>query len=198
MLTSRIERPERRLGGGAEACHPRESSIGYCSAQVTTPSDAHAEDALRAAEAEDCRVEQNLPAQSQPCALSRPLRAGHKRGKGPMSLWPFRRPAEKKSGPSPQNHARELRIATSGAYSIRASIEGMRIDGAGSYSQSGRVRAALFVPSTSTTVQFHAEHHKKHGSSARASCVHALQLFTREEAACLLQDVKRVGCSIGW
>lgn len=115
-----------------------------------------------------------------------------------MSIWPFRRPAEKKGSTSPQNHARELRIATSGAYSIRATTEGTRIDGAGSYSQSGRVRAALFVPSTSTTVQFHAEHHKKHGSSARASCVHALQLFTREESATLLQDVKRVGCSIGW
>jgi len=116
-----------------------------------------------------------------------------------MSIWPFRRPAEKnKAGSSPPQHARELRIATNGSYSIRASIENLRVDGAGSYSQSSRVRAALFVPTTSTTIQFHAEANKKPGSSARASCVHALQMFTPEETARILDDAKRIGSSIGW
>jgi len=115
-----------------------------------------------------------------------------------MSLWPFRRHTDSKKNDGTPSHARELRIATSGSNSMRASIESLRVDGAGSYSQSGRVRAALFVPSTSTTIQFHAEHHKKPGSCARASCVHALQMFTPEETAVILDDAKRIGTSIGW
>lgn len=115
-----------------------------------------------------------------------------------MSLWPFRRGSDAKRHDSSTSAAQELRIATSGSNSVRATIETLRVDGAGSYSQSGRVRAALFVPSTSTTIQFHAESHKKPGSNARASCVHALQMFSPQETSLILDDAKRIGSSIGW
>jgi hypothetical protein len=92
----------------------------------------------------------------------------------------------------------ELRIATSGSFSIRASIENLRVEGAGSYSQPGKVRAALFVPSTTTTVQFHGDGTKKLGPNARSSCVHVLQMFTPAETASILDDARRIGGSIGW
>mmetsp|Transcript_52217 Transcript_52217/g.111676 ORF Transcript_52217/g.111676 Transcript_52217/m.111676 type:complete len:510 (-) Transcript_52217:32-1561(-) len=81
---------------------------------------------------------------------------------------------------------------------MNATIECLRVDGAGSYSQSGRVRAALFVPSMLTTIQFHAEHHRKPPQNGKASCVHALQMFTPLETAVILNDAKRIGSSIGW
>ena len=97
------------------------------------------------------------------------------------SLWPFRRSGDGKKSQSQQPS--ELRIATSGSFSIRASVETLKVDGAGSYSQQGRVRAALFVPSTVTTVQFHGEGSKKPTANARSSCVHVLQMFSAEETA---------------
>ena len=114
-----------------------------------------------------------------------------------MSIWPFRRrnDHEKKSSPP---LVRELRIATSGSYSIKANIENLRVDGAGSYATGGKVRAALFAPHTLTTVQFHAESHKKPGTTARASCVHVLQMFTPQETTAILDDAKRIGAAIGW
>ena len=117
-----------------------------------------------------------------------------------MSIWPFRRPHDSKKGVSNMSpsHAKELRIATSGSYSIRAAIESLRVDGAGGYATGGRVRAALFVPDLLTTIQFHAESSKKPGTAARASCVHVLQMFTPEETAALLEDAKRIGSAIGW
>ena len=112
-------------------------------------------------------------------------------------MWPFRRSNDggKKAQSSQPS---ELRIATSGSFSIRATIECLRVDGAGSYAQPGRVRAALFVPSTVTTVQFHADGSKKPGANARSSCVHVLQMFTATETAQILDDAKRIGTSIGW
>jgi len=115
-----------------------------------------------------------------------------------MSLWPFRRQGDGKKGISTPSYARELRIATNCSQSMRASVESLRVDGSGSYAQSGRVRAAVFVPATSTTIQFHAESHKKQGLGSRASCVHALQMFTPEETNVILDDAKRIGGSIGW
>jgi len=113
------------------------------------------------------------------------------------SLWPFRRStAEGKKAQTQQPS--ELRIATSGSFSIRATIECLRVDGAGSYAQPGRVRAALFVPSTVTTVQFHGDGQKKPGANARSSCVHVLQMFTAAETANILDDAKRIGTAIGW
>jgi len=115
-----------------------------------------------------------------------------------MNIWPFRRSSDgKRNGQNPPL-VKELRIATSGSYSIKASIEALRVDGAGSYAQGGRVRAALFSPLGLTTVQFHADGHKKPGVSARASCVHVVQLFTAAETSTLLDDAKRIGGSIGW
>jgi len=114
-----------------------------------------------------------------------------------MNIWPFRRHSDGRKNQNPPL-VKELRIATSGSYSIKASIEALRVDGAGSYSQGGRVRAALFSPMGLTTVQFHADGHKKPGVSARASCVHVVQLFTHSEAASILDDAKRIGAAIGW
>jgi len=113
------------------------------------------------------------------------------------SLWPFRRsnPEGKKAQVGQPS---ELRIATSGSFSIRATIECLRVDGAGSYAQPGRVRAALFVPSTVTTVQFHGDGCKKPGPNARSSCVHVLQMFTPGETSTILDDAKRIGTAIGW
>ena len=115
-----------------------------------------------------------------------------------MSLiWPFRKTDTSKKAQSSQPS--ELRIATSGSFSIRATIEQLRVDGAGSYAQPGRVRAALFVPSTVTTVQFHGDGQKKPTSAnARSSCVHVLQMFTAAETANILDDAKRIGTAIGW
>ena len=113
------------------------------------------------------------------------------------SLWPFRRISDGKKAQHGQPS--ELRIATSGSFSIRASIECLRVDGAGTYAQPGRVRAALFVPSAATTVQFHGDgSSKKTGANARSSCVHVLQMFTQAETASILDDVKRIGTTIGW
>ena len=54
-------------------------------------------------------------------------------------LWPWKRSTDsRKQNALPS----ELRIATSGSFSIRAAIETLRVDGAGSYTQGGRVRAA--------------------------------------------------------
>ena len=114
-----------------------------------------------------------------------------------MNIWPFRRHSDAKKNQSPPV-VKELRIATSGSYSIKASIEPLRVDGAGSYSQGGRVRAALFAPLGLTTIQFHADSHKKAGVSARASCVHVLQMFTPVETTTILDDAKRIGAAIGW
>jgi len=114
-----------------------------------------------------------------------------------MSLWwSWRRKQD--DGKKDKQQPTELRIATSGSFSIRAMIETLRVDGAGSYSQAGRVRAALFVPSTCTTVQFHGDNVKKPSSNARSSCVHALQMFTPAETASILEDAIRIGASIGW
>jgi len=110
-----------------------------------------------------------------------------------LRLW-RRKEDSKKDRQQPS----ELRIATSGSFSIRATIEGLRVDGAGSYSQGGRVRAALFVPSTCTTVQFHGDNVKKPANNARASCVHVLQMFDPVETALILQDAQRIGAAIGW
>lgn len=69
-----------------------------------------------------------------------------------MTFWPFKRWGEGNKSSSP-SQARELRIATSGSFSIKALIELLRVDGAGSYSQPARVRAALFTPGSATTLQ---------------------------------------------
>ena len=113
-----------------------------------------------------------------------------------FNIWPFRRLADGKKAGSSQPS--ELRIATSGSFSIRASIENLKVDGAGSYSNPGRVRAALFVPSTVTTVQFHGDANKKPGPNARSQCVHVLQMFTAGETKSILDDALRIGTTIGW
>ena len=112
--------------------------------------------------------------------------------------WPWRR-REDASKNKEKHWPSELRIATNGSFSIRASVECLRVDGAGSYSQAGRVRAALFVPSTCTTVQFHGDNVKRpSSSSARSSYVHVLQLLTEAETAGVLADAKHIGDTIGW
>ena len=70
---------------------------------------------------------------------------------GMSVFWPFRRSAEKKD--VKERQPSELRIATSGSFSVKALIELLRVDGAGSYSQPARVRAALFAPDGATTLQ---------------------------------------------
>jgi len=114
-----------------------------------------------------------------------------------QNIWPFSRRREdgKRDRHQPPS---ELRIATSGSFSIRASIEPLRVEGAGGYAQGGRVRAALFVPSTMTTVQFHGDAVKKATAAARSSCVHVLQMFTPSEASQILDDTKRIGVAVGW
>ena len=124
-------------------------------------------------------------------------RARARTARNGMTFWPFKRRGDANKSSSP-SQARELRIATSGSFSIKAPIEMLRVDGAGSYSQPARVRAALFTPGAATTLQFHADHNKKPGSCARASCVHALQMLTPAETSDVLDDVKRIGASIGW
>lgn len=114
-----------------------------------------------------------------------------------MNIWPFRKHPDGRKSQAPPV-VKELRIATSGSYSIRASIEALRVDGAGSYSHAGRVRAALFAPVGLTTIQFHADGNKKPGGSPRASCVHVVQMFTPEETSTILDDAKRIGAAIGW
>lgn len=111
-------------------------------------------------------------------------------------FWPFRRSAEKKD--VKERQPSELRIATSGSFSIRATVEQLKVDGAGSYAQPGKVRAALFVPSTVTTVQFHGDGQKRPGANARSSCVHVVQMFSQAETANILADAMRIGGSIGW
>ena len=91
----------------------------------------------------------------------------------------------------------ELRIATSGSFSIRASIETLKVEGVSTYTQP-RVRAALLVPSTVTTVQFFGDGCKKPGPNTRSSCVHVLQMFTPAETHSILQDAKGIGTSMGW
>jgi len=116
-----------------------------------------------------------------------------------VNFWPFRRREDSKK--AQQAPPSELRIATSGSFSIRASVEVLaRVDGAGSTScsQASRMRAALFVPSTMTTVQFHGDNIKKPSASARSSCVHVLQMLTPSETAQVLNDAMRIGTAIGW
>ena len=109
------------------------------------------------------------------------------------SFWPWRRSdAAKKQEKLPS----ELRIATSGSFNIRTPVESLKVDGAGSYTNPGRVRAALLTPSCCTTVQFNGDH-KKSSASPR-SCVHVLQMFTQAETAQILDDAKRIGNAIGW
>lgn len=69
-----------------------------------------------------------------------------------MTFWPFKRWGEDRKTGSP-SQARELRIATSGSFSVKALIELLRVDGAGNYSGAARVRAALFTPNSATTLQ---------------------------------------------
>ena len=107
-------------------------------------------------------------------------------------MWPAWWRPSKKAEKAPS----ELSIATSGSFSIRVPIETLKVDGAGSYANPGRIRAALLVPSAVTTVQFHGDH-KKPVPSTRA-CVHVLQMFTQAETAQLLDDAKRIGNAIGW
>ena len=95
------------------------------------------------------------------------------------------------------SHTTELRIATSGSFSIRASIESLRVEGASSYTQP-RVRAALLVPSTVTTVQFFGDGCKKPGPNTRSSCVHVLQMFTPAETHSILSDAMNIGTCMGW
>eukprot|EP00322_Chrysochromulina_rotalis_P023036 CAMPEP_0115852198 /NCGR_PEP_ID=MMETSP0287-20121206/12872_1 /TAXON_ID=412157 /ORGANISM="Chrysochromulina rotalis, Strain UIO044" /LENGTH=619 /DNA_ID=CAMNT_0003306251 /DNA_START=123 /DNA_END=1982 /DNA_ORIENTATION=- len=113
-----------------------------------------------------------------------------------LSLWPWRRRDDSRS--KDKQPPAELRIATSGSFSIRASVESLRVDGAGSYSQAGRVRAALFVPSTCTTVLFHGDNVRRASSSARSSSLHVLRMLTEEQTASVLTDAKRIGDAIGW
>ena len=114
-----------------------------------------------------------------------------------FSIWPFRRRSDGPRQAPPL--VKELRIATSAQYSIKASIESLRVDGAGSHANGGRVRAALFSPLELTTIHFHTEEQKKQGNpSARASALHVLQMFTPAETASILDDAKRIGAAIGW
>ena len=112
-----------------------------------------------------------------------------------QALLPWlRRRDDKKS----HNASYELRIATSGSFSIRATVENLKVDGAGSYSQGGRVRAALFVPATMTTVHFQGDGVKKPTAATRSNCVHVVQMFTPEETSSVLADAERIGTAIGW
>ena len=109
------------------------------------------------------------------------------------SFWPWRRlDGTKRQDRLPS----ELRIATSGSFNIRAPVETLKVDGAGSYTNPGRVRAALLVPSCCTTVQFHGDHKKP--STAARSNLHVLQMFTQAETAQILDDATRIGNAIGW
>ena len=94
--------------------------------------------------------------------------------------------------------AHELRIATSSSFSINALVELLRVGGGRGASQPAPVRAAVFAPGVATTLQFHAGPSQKPGTCARASCVHALRLLTPEQTTAVLDDVKRIGESIGW
>ncbi len=114
-----------------------------------------------------------------------------------FSLWPFKRSEKKPAGTG----ASVLRVATSST-PLTAKVESLRVEGANGYAQGSKVRAALFVPRTVTTVQFSAEPAKRSALSAagsgKASCVHCIQLLTAEETASILADVERVGTAIGW
>ena len=99
------------------------------------------------------------------------------------SFWPFGRRRAASS-------AQEVTVGTSASYSIRASIEGLRLEGrpAG--------RAALLIPATATVVQFQVDAAKK--PAPKPSAVHVLQMLTPQETGAILDDVQRIGSSIGW
>ena len=132
-----------------------------------------------------------------------------------MSFWPFQRrdaqdsstsktmsrviscwPSKMRQQEAAQAH--QLRIATSSSFSINALVELLRVGGGRGASQPARVRAAVFAPGAATTLQFHVGPSQKPGTCARASCVHALRLLTPEQTTAVLDDVKRIGESIGW
>ena len=150
--------------------------------------------------------------------MSSAPQALHRDQPSTMTFWPFRRrgtrqdastskttgkvascwPSKMRQQESAQAH--ELRIATSGSLSINALVELLRVDGGGGVaSQPARARAAIFAPGAATTIQFHpSDPGQKPGACARASCVHALRLLTPEQTTAVLDDVKRIGESIGW
>ena len=150
--------------------------------------------------------------------MSSALQTLHRDQPSTMTFWPFRRrgtrqdastskttgkvascwPSKMRQQESAQAH--ELRIATSGSLSINALVELLRVDGGGGVaSQPARARAAIFAPGAATTIQFHpSDPGQKPGACARASCVHALRLLTPEQTTAVLDDVKRIGESIGW
>jgi hypothetical protein len=114
-----------------------------------------------------------------------------------MSLWfPWHRRKDDSKKES-QHLPSELRIATSGSFSIRATVKELKIDGPTSHT---RVRAALFVPTTCTTLQFQSDGaaRKKPSANTRTSCVHVVPMFTPVETANLLDDAIRIGTAIGW
>ena len=112
-----------------------------------------------------------------------------------ISFWPGRVRKQEAS------RAHELRIATSGSSSINALVE--LVSGSVASQPARRVRAAIFAPGAATTLEFDApdpaKPSQKLGTCARgASCVHALRLLTPEQTTVVLDDVKRIGESIGW
>ena len=131
-------------------------------------------------------------------ALSVPGRTGRfdQRDYGKViSFWPGRVRKQEAS------RAHELRIATSGSSSINALVE--LVSGSVASQPARRVRAAIFAPGAATTLEFDApdpaKPSQKLGTCARgASCVHALRLLTPEQTTVILDDVKRIGESIGW
>ena len=111
-------------------------------------------------------------------------------GKVSCSCWSSKTRQKEESA-----QAHELRIATSGSFSINALVELLRVGGGGVASKPPRVRAAIFAPSAATTIQFHAAESSRKGTCAR---VHALRLLTPEQTTAVLDDAKRIGESIGW
>lgn len=160
-----------------------------------------------------------LTSQPTPRAASQ---VRHRHQPSTMTFWPFRRRDAPDASTSETTgkmisfwpsrvrkqetaRAHELRIATSGSSSINALVE---LVGGGVASQPAHrvVRAAIFAPGAATTLEFDApgpaEPSRKLGTCARgergASCVHALRLLTPEQTTAVLDDVKRIGESIGW
>ena len=86
---------------------------------------------------------------------------------GKMTCWPS------KTRQQDSAQADELRIATSGSFSIKALVEMLRVDGAGGFAtQPARVRAAIFSPGAATTLQFHADPSGEPGRKRRHSPMH--------------------------
>jgi len=110
--------------------------------------------------------------------------------------------------------AHELRIATSGSFSINARVALLHVDGGGGdASKPPRVRAAIFAPAEATTIQFTTMKPSSRrptgtwvgrGDTKSEDCaptqrhVHALRLLTPKQTAAVLDDVKHIGESIGW